>query len=34
VQSINHVSTFRLSLWNAPYAVGYFLLLAATILLF
>ncbi len=34
VQSINHVSTFRLSLWNAPYAIGYFLLLAATILLF
>lgn len=34
VQSINQVSTFRLSLWNAPYAIGYFLLLAATTLLF
>lgn len=33
VQSINHVSTFRLSAWNAPYAAGYFLLLAATIML-
>jgi len=33
VQSINHVSTFRLSLWNAPYALGYHLLLAVTIVL-
>lgn len=33
VQSINHVSTFRLSLWNAPYALGYLLLLAVTIVL-
>lgn len=33
VQSITHVSTFRLSLWNAPYAAAYFVLLVATILL-
>jgi hypothetical protein len=33
VRSINQVSTFRLSLWNAPYAVGYVMLLSATILL-
>lgn len=33
VQSINQVSTFRLSLWNAPYALGYVLLLAAAIML-
>jgi hypothetical protein len=33
VQSINQVSTFRLSLWNAPYAAGYFVLLVATIML-
>lgn len=32
VQSINQVSTFRLSLWNAPYAAGYFVLLAMTVL--
>ncbi|OIQ93986.1 hypothetical protein GALL_240810 [mine drainage metagenome] len=32
VQSINQVSTFRLSLWNAPYAAGYFMLLVATIM--
>ena len=33
VQSINQVSTFRLSLWNAPYALGYILLLALAIML-
>jgi len=33
VQSINQVSTFRLSLWNAPYAFGYVVLLCATALL-
>lgn len=33
VQSINQVSTFRLSLWNAPYAMGYVALLSAAILL-
>jgi hypothetical protein len=33
VQSINRVSTFRLSLWNAPYAFGYFVLLAIAIML-
>jgi hypothetical protein len=33
VQSINQVPTFRLALWNVPYAIGYFLLLAATIML-
>ncbi len=33
VQSINRVSTFRLSLWNAPYAVGYLVLLAITLLI-
>ena len=33
VQSISHVSIFRLSLWNAPYALGYHLLLAVTIVL-
>lgn len=32
VQSINQVSTFRLSLWNAPYAAGYFALLIVVIL--
>jgi hypothetical protein len=32
VQSINQVSTFRLSLWNAPYAAGYFVLLVMTVL--
>lgn len=31
VQSINQVSSFRLSLWNAPYALGYFLILATAI---
>jgi hypothetical protein len=33
VQSINQVSTFRLSFWNAPYAFGYVVLLSATALL-
>jgi hypothetical protein len=33
VQSINQVSTFRLSMWNAPYAIGYFVLLVAAIML-
>lgn len=33
VQSINQVSTFRLSLWNAPYALGFVVLLSATALL-
>ena len=33
VQSITQVSTFRLSLWNAPYALGFVLLLSATTLL-
>lgn len=32
VQSINQVSTFRLSLWNAPYAAGYFVLLVVAIM--
>jgi hypothetical protein len=33
VQSLNGVSTFRLGLWTAPYAIGYLVLLAATLLL-
>jgi len=33
VQSINQVSSFRLSLWNAPYALGYVLMLATAIML-
>jgi hypothetical protein len=33
VQSVLHVSTFRLSWWNLPYALGYFVLLSATIML-
>lgn len=33
VQSINRVSTFRLSLWNAPYALALVLLLGVTSLL-
>lgn len=33
VQSINKVSTFRLSLWNSPYATGYIVLLGVTTLL-
>lgn len=33
VQSITGVSTFRLSIWNAPYAGGFFLLLVAAIIL-
>jgi len=33
VQSINRVSTFRLALWNAPYAFGYLVLLALAIAL-
>lgn len=33
VQSINRIPTFRLALWNAPYAIGYFALLAAAIML-
>jgi hypothetical protein len=33
VQSINRVSTFRLSLWNAPYALGFLMLLSVTSLL-
>jgi hypothetical protein len=33
VQSINRVSTFRMSLWNAPYALGFLTLLSAASLL-
>lgn len=33
VQSINKVSSFRLAMWNAPYALAYFALLAAAIML-
>jgi hypothetical protein len=33
VQSINKVSSFRLALWNAPYAFAYFLLLGVAIML-
>lgn len=33
VRSINQVSTFRLSLWNAPYALGFVVLLSAATLL-
>ena len=33
VQSINRVSTFRMSLWNAPYALGFLVLLSAASLL-
>lgn len=33
VQSLTGVSTFRLSIWNAPYAAGFFLLLVAAIML-
>ncbi len=33
VQSINRVSSFKLSVWNAPYALGFVLLLSVTTLL-
>jgi hypothetical protein len=33
VQAITRVSSYRLALWNLPYALGYVALLAATILL-
>lgn len=33
VQSLTGVSTFRLSMWNAPYAAGFFVLLVAAIML-
>ncbi len=34
VQSVSRVSTLRLSLWNAPYAAGYFVLLVVVVLYF
>jgi hypothetical protein len=34
VQSITHISAFRLALWNAPYVLGYFCLLVVSIMLF
>lgn len=33
VQSLNRVSTYRLSLWNAPYAIAYFLVFCVAILM-
>jgi hypothetical protein len=33
LQALSRVPSFRLSLWNAPYAFGYFVLLVAAILL-